>query len=776
MGGQLHNTPQWIFALAEFLRKSEQSQAVLWSEPKKEISVATIGVVDLLQLRNLLQDTINSVAKRYFPAGLTAPPPGFRVQRLPNQMLLEKEGLCTTSTTLWTWRRIPWPDPATAAGLKKDEQEDWRTLAVLATACGFFAGVGFTLSQLQPALQGLSAGMYLVAILLGGWNAAKEALPKIPRLQLDIHFLMLAVAGGACWIGAFAEAALLLFLFSASNALEHFALHRTRREIHALFSLSPRHARVIDKQTGEIREVPIETVRPGDLLQIRPGDVVPTDAEVLCGETECDESSLTGESTPVQKQSGDVLVSGSINLWGALEARCLRPAEESSLQKIIRLIRVAEHSRAPSQRLTERFGPPYTYSILVLTVAMFFVWWLIFKVPPLENLQLQDGTVVKSAFYRAMTLLVVASPCALVLSIPSAILAAIASGARRGILFRGGAAIEKISEVNVVALDKTGTLTTGDLHVSTVESFPPGKERDILLAAFSLEVLSSHPIARAIVKYAKEQGLQPYNVDDFRSLTGNGLSGKLKGIDCLVGRRELLLAGPLATWAHQLPLSPPDTTEVWVLYGEILGRILLKDTIRQQSRNVLRQMRALGLRTIMLTGDRRETAVSVAAQLGIDEVRSSLTPEDKLQVVRELTHQGNKVAMIGDGVNDAPCLAAAYVSVTMGARGSDVALEQSEVVLMHDRIENFLTAYHLSRRTRTIIAQNLFLSLGTILLMVSASLLGAVPISVGVLAHEGSTIIVCLNSLRLLQTSCEKQSKTSWAIFPRKKSAEGNVG
>ena len=750
------NSPGWIFALAEFLRKSEQSQAVIWSDPKKEISVATIGVVDVRQLRNLLQDTINNVARMYSPAASAGPPPGFRMQKLPGQMLLEKEGLCTTSTTIWTWRRIPWPDPAVAAGLKKDEQEDWRVLAALAGGCGLFALAGYVIGQFQLGPGWVSVVLYVVAMIFGGWDAARVALPKIPRFELDIHFLMLAVAVGASLIGAHAEAALLLFLFSTSGALENFALYRTRREINVLFSVAPRNARVIDKKSGDVREVPVENVRAGDLLLIRPGDVVPADAEVVGGDSATDESSLTGESTPVPKQPGDTLASGTINLWGALEARCLRPAAESSLQKIIRLIREAEHSRAPSQRLTDRFGPPYTYGILAVTIVMFFVWWLVFKVPPFENVASEDGTVIKSAFYRAMTLLVVASPCALVLSIPSAILAAIASGARRGILFRGGAAIEKISEVNVVALDKTGTLTTGDLHVSAVESFPPGGEENILRVAFSLEALSSHPIARAIVRHGKKRGFEPLAVEEFRSLSGNGVSAKVEGVACVVGRRELLLKGPLAAWADQLPPPPPDTSEVWVLHGEVLGRILLKDTIRQQSGPVLRRMRALGLRTIMLTGDRREAAASVAAELGIDEVRAALTPEEKLNAVRELTAQGNKVAMIGDGVNDAPCLAAAYVSVAMGARGSDAALEQSEVVLMHDRIENFLTAYHLGRSTRSIIAQNLFIALGTILLMVGASLFGIVPITIGVLAHEGSTVLVCLNSLRLLASGREK--------------------
>lgn len=376
---------------------------------------------------------------------------------------------------------------------------------------------------------------------------------------------------------------------------------------------------------------------------------------------------------------------------------------------------------------------------------MFLVWWLGFGLPAFENTE-----ETRSAFYRAMTLMVVASPCALVLSIPSAILAAIAWGARHGVLFRGGAAIEKLANVRVVALDKTGTLTTGELAVVGFESYPPGQEQQVLQLAYALESKSHHPIARAIVRHARAEGVKEIAVEDFQSITGQGLRGKIDGATLLLGRRELLESGPLAEWAKKLPVASAELSEVWVIARGLVGRILLKDQIRAESKDVLAQLKRKGLRSVMLTGDRRHTAEAVAKELGLDEVRAGLSPEDKVNAIQLLRSRGEKIAMVGDGVNDAPSLAAADVSVAMGARGSDAALEQAEVILMHDRIENFLAALRLSWRARAVIRQNLTLSLGVVIVMVIATAIGAVPLAVGVAAHEGSTLVVCLNSLRLL--------------------------
>ena len=733
----------WIPGLAAFLKEQAGVEAVLLDAKHKKISVATLGPIDQKQLEKALQQTLQSIEETIHSGALQAWPEGaqrFTVKHQEGQTLLEKPS-CYTAPSLYQWREISWPTLRHKESCAHDE--DWRVLAFLAGACGVAGLTGFILKTFAIGPEWLSVSFFMAALTFGGWDAAKDVVHKLPKGKFDIHFLMLAVAIGASVIGAWEEGALLLFLFSFSEALEHFALHRTRKSIDSLFKVAPKNATLL--QNGEEVIVSIETVKRGDTLVIKPGDLFPVDAEVLSGKTAADESNLTGESTPVNKSKGDLLYSGTLNLWGAIEVKVLHPASESSLQKIIRLIQEAQHLKAPSQRFTDRFGTSYTFLILGVTTLMFFVWWLGLGLNPFLNTEKEV-----SAFYRAMTLLVVASPCALALSIPSAILAAIAWGAQRGVLFRGGAAIEKLSEVDVVALDKTGTLTTGDLEVERVESFPPGNEEAVTRLAYSLERKANHPLARAIVLYAKKQGLQPESVEHFQSLTGQGVQGKMGEALCVLGRRELLEIGPLAEWIQKVPELDEEYSEVWVVYEGLLGRILLKDKIREQSRPVLDALDKLGVHTVMLTGDRRHAAQSVGEALGIKEVCFGLKPEDKVAVIKAYTEQGKKVAMVGDGVNDAPSLAAAFVSVVMGARGSDAALEQSELVLMEDRIENFLSAFYLSKRACRIIRQNLVISLGTIIIMVGSSIAGWVPLSLGVFAHEGSTALVCLNSLRLL--------------------------
>jgi Zn2+/Cd2+-exporting ATPase len=348
----------------------------------------------------------------------------------------------------------------------------------------------------------------------------------------------------------------------------------------------------------------------------------------------------------------------------------------------------------------------------------------------------------------------VASPCALVLSIPSAVLAAIAIGARRGILFRGGAAVEKLAEIEVVAMDKTGTLTTGELRVESIESFPHGQEREVAQLAYSLERLSTHPLARAITRHGKAQRIEALPVEKFESVTGHGLRADLGGKPVWLGRREWIVQSTEAEGDRfdGLPVSTPGfgSSEIWLAHGGVLGRITLRDDVRPQARGVVDDLRARGLHTVVLTGDRREAAEHLRSQLAVDDVRSELKPDQKVAALREFIEKRQRVAMIGDGVNDAPSLAAADIGVAMGARGSDAALEQAEVILMHDRLESFLTAFQISRRARAIIRQNLVISLGTVAVLVICAILGKIPLTIGVVGHEGSTVIVVLNSLRLL--------------------------
>jgi Cd2+/Zn2+-exporting ATPase len=376
---------------------------------------------------------------------------------------------------------------------------------------------------------------------------------------------------------------------------------------------------------------------------------------------------------------------------------------------------------------------------------MFFVWWLGFGQPPFARKG--EG---HSAFYHAMTLLVVASPCALVLSIPSAVLAAIAWSARHGILFRGGAAVEKLAAVTTVALDKTGTLTTGELRVEKVESFPAGREEEVARLAYSMERLSSHPLARAITRYGKQQALTSLELEAFESITGQGLRARYSGAPCLLGKHEWLASSSNGKQFPQASGTTAGLSEIWLYCDDLIGRIILRDDVRPQARQVIDELRDEGLQTLVLTGDHKRAAENLRTELHLDDVRAELSPEQKLSEIATLTRQGRRVAMVGDGVNDAPSLAAAHIGVAMGARGSDTALEQADVVLMHDRLENFLAAFRLSQRARRIIRQNLVISLGTVVVLVTFAILGRIPLTVGVVGHEGSTVVVVMNSLRLL--------------------------
>jgi Cd2+/Zn2+-exporting ATPase len=738
-------TPEWVADLARFLSEAAGVEAVRFDPEARRVAVATLGQVDEAAIEQRLRAALAAIEER-IDGAKTAPaaaaPAGFVLAREAGGAAVLAKESCVTAPRFWKWREFAWPEPEPSR--EEVEVEDWRTLAALAAVCGVAGLSAWAVERFEWGGPGVVRGLYLVALVAGGWDAAIDTVAKLRRRQIDIHFLMLSVAVGAMAIGAWGEAALLLFLFSASGAMEAFALMRTHRAVESLLKAAPKQALRVEPD-GTEREVPVEMIAPGDVLRVKPGAVFSADAVVVRGDTACDESNLTGEARPVEKQPGEPVFSGTLNLWGAVDVRVVRRPAESTLQRVIRLIRTAQKLRAPSERFTDRFGAGYTYAVLGAVTVMFFVWWQGLGLPAFA---VEEGT--RSAFYRAMTLLVVASPCALVLSIPSAILAAIAWGARHGVLFRGGAAIEKLAEVDLVALDKTGTLTTGELEVTSVESFPSGREDEVLALAVALESHSEHPLARAIVRQGQRQGVQPAPVAEFRAMVGRGVRGRTGGAAVVLGRRELLLEGPLAEWAGRLPPAPPEFSEVWVIGPDLLGRLLLRDEVRAESAAVLARLKALGVRTAMLTGDRRQAAEQVARTIGLDEVRAGLSPEEKVAAVVGWRREGHKVAMVGDGVNDAPSLAAAYVSVAMGARGSDAALEQAEVILMHDRIEKFLSALWLSHRARRIIRQNLFVALGTVVVMAAGALLGLVPLPVGVLAHEGSTVLVCLNSLRLL--------------------------
>ncbi len=593
---------------------------------------------------------------------------------------------------------------------------------------------------------------YAAAYGCGSWDLAQVVLEDFREFRFNTEFLMLLVAIGAAGLGAWGEGSLLLVLFSSSRAMEVYAAGRTRREIDALLKGAPKTARQLQSGSAGAddveTEVPVEALQPGQRLRVTAGEQVPVDIEIVRGQSACDESTLTGESEPVSKSPGDTALAGTLNLWGVIEGRVLRVAGDSALQRIIRLIHEAQKQKAPTQRFTDRFGTRYTAGVMVACVAVFLVAWLGFDAPPLVS---KPGSA--SAVYRAMTLLVVLSPCALVLSVPSAILSAIAHGARRGVLFRGGAAVERLAEVRVVAMDKTGTLTEGALRVVAIE-LVHGDEESLLAAAGSLARLSNHPISRAISREASRRGLVMTDPGPTETIAGQGIRTASEGrpeTGVALGNRHLLEGRLTVDQIGALPAPPETANETWLVGPGLLGRFLLRDTLRAESRGLVDQLRAAGLKTVMLTGDRSGPAERMAREAGVDEVRSGLKPDEKVAVVQELRRAGACVAMIGDGVNDAPVLAMADVGLAMGARGSDAALEQADVVLMNDRLELFVFARDLSLRARSIIRQNLVLSLGTMACMAVATLvLPGLPLWIGVAAHEGSTVVVVMNSLRLL--------------------------
>jgi Zn2+/Cd2+-exporting ATPase len=627
--------------------------------------------------------------------------------------------------------------PVTLAERSKEREEvlrptpDYQRMFVLVVICGLGTLAGFFLERMAPLL---AVALFLGAYLSGGWFASIQLAGEVRRGILDINLLMIVVAIGAAGVGAWAEGGTLLFLFSLSNALERFANYRTEQTISSLLKSAPETA--CRREDGAWVEVSTDSLGVGDELLVKPGDLFPVDAELLEGVTSADESALTGEALPVSKRPGDSVSGGTVNLEGRAVIRVRRLPSESAVQRIIDLIERAREQKAPAQRFTDVFTRYYTVIVLLGSVA--FLAWLLFWL----------GEPFARAIYRMMTLLVVASPCALVLSIPSAILVAIASGARQGILFRGGVAVESLAGVNHFAFDKTGTLTTGQLQVAQIEAHGPIPGEEVLAAAAAVAQSSTHPLSRAVVEEAKRLDLKWSEAGGVTNIPGFGVEAMVGGQLVIMGSRRLMTKRGFDVSAFE---SKGAEAEVWVAREKLLGVIRLRDRLRAATPAVIAALLKDGSSVALISGDRAEAAVVVAREAGIEEVHSGLTPNEKLEWIHRWRQSGKTVAMVGDGINDAPSLIAADVGLGMGARGSDAALAQADVILMHDRIENVPTALHLSRRARRIIRQNLIVSLGTVALLVACALAQKIRLSIGVVGHEGSTVVVVLNGLRLLR-------------------------
>jgi Zn2+/Cd2+-exporting ATPase len=595
------------------------------------------------------------------------------------------------------------------------------------------------------------------AYLVGGIPIARDAWDELRRGRLSIDFLMGAAALGAAAVGEPFEGAVLLFLFSLSNALEARALGKTRRAVEALVELRPAEALLLGPDGAEVGRVPVESLEPGQRVRVRPGERIPADGRVLDGAGEVDQSAITGESVPVRKGEGDSVFAATILSGGALTLEVTHRADETLLARIIRLVEEARENRAPAQHFIDRFAHPYTLAVVAGTL----LYWI---VPPF----LLDWSWTES-FYRAMTLLVVASPCALIISTPAAILSGIANGARNGILFKGGAVLDRAGAIDTLAFDKTGTLTEGRprlLDRIALDSFgdasqagaPPDldPEASLLRIAASLERDSEHHLAKAILAAASEGGIEPPPVEDFRALPGEGVTGRVEGVDTWVGneilaeRRGHRVPPLLRGWIAENTSRGRSVVYVGTERG-ILGAMAFGDRLKPDAAAAIRHLKYEGVKWItILSGDHPDAVRAVAAELGADEVRAGLLPHEKVEAVEALEARSRGVAMVGDGVNDAPAMAAASLGIAMGAAGTDVAIETADVVLMGHEVAKVDYVLHLGKRARRVVRQNVYFSVGWMLILVVIAATVGIPLTLAVVAHEGSTLLVALNGLRLL--------------------------
>jgi Cd2+/Zn2+-exporting ATPase len=631
-----------------------------------------------------------------------------------------------------------------------------------AIAAGVLLLIGFVIHVLMK--QPWTEGFIWASLALGMVYGVRAAWGALRGGKFDIDVLMVVGAGLAAAIGHPEEGALLLFLFTLAGALEELAMQRTLREVNALHKLMPKGAMVL--RGGEWIEASAESLVVDEQVRIRPGEAVPVDCVVTVGSSTIDQSAITGESMPRDVTVNDELFAGTINADNALEARVLRPASESGVQKILRLVTQAQEQRESTQQLIDKISQPYSIGVMVVSLLVMLVWWLVFKVPLLGSRE-QPGAV-----YVAITLLIVASPCALIIATPTATLAAIARAARGGVLFKGGQALTRLASVGAICFDKTGTLTFGRPHLYEVHPVAWSDGDELLALAAGLERDSTHPIAQAILEAAKQRGMTPTVLESVDHVIAKGLEGTHKGMKIRLGRysfaeefipvcfrnrtRDVLAKiqgrGHIAVVVARHQIDNPEIGEAAVL--------IMADAVRPGAAEMVPALHALGVKPLrMLTGDNKATAQRVAEGLKLDGFDADLLPADKLRIVGEMADAAHArkrtVAVIGDGVNDAPALARADVGMAIGTIGTAAALESADVVLLSDSLHTVPWAIKLARRARQTIVANLILALSIIVIMGITTLIASrtahpVPLSIGVLAHEGGTVLVVLNSLRLL--------------------------
>ncbi|MHA3795594.1 heavy metal translocating P-type ATPase [Sphingomonas sp. YL-JM2C] len=632
---------------------------------------------------------------------------------------------------------------------------------IFALLCGALLATGFGIEKLvSGAPVWLPTAFYVGAYGFGGFFTLREAIDNVRLKKFEIDTLMLVAAAGAAALGAWAEGALLLFLFSMGHALEHYAMGRAKRAIEALAELAPRTA-IVRRSDGGTSEVPVEELKVGDIIVVKPDERVAADGFVVKGTSAINQAPVTGESMPVDKRAVEDaeaarrapdridatsrVFAGTINGSGLIEIEVTRLSSESTLAKVVQMVGEAETQKSPTQRFTDRFEKVFVPAVLALSFSLLFAWVVI-------------DEPFRASFYRAMAVLVAASPCALAIATPSAVLSGVARAARGGVLVKGGAPLELLGSLDAIAFDKTGTLTKGEPRIQQIVPAPGVDKAELMALAVAVEALSDHPLAQAIARDGREhvgEAVLP-EASNLKSMTGRGVSALVGEDEVLIGKAEMFGQGGIAP-----PLSQPMIDAIEQLrqggYTSMIvrrdqkdmGAIGLMDTPREAAQSTLDRLRALGIhRMIMISGDNQRVADAVAKQVGLDEAWGDLMPEDKVEAIKKLRAK-TKVAMVGDGVNDAPAMATATVGIAMGAAGSDVALETADVALMADDLAHLPFAVGLSRHTRGIIRQNVFVSLGVVALLVPATIFG-LGIGPAVAMHEGSTLLVVFNALRLL--------------------------
>lgn len=582
--------------------------------------------------------------------------------------------------------------------------------------------------------------LYLIAFCVGGFAKAKEGIEEtIEDRKLNVELLMVLAAIGSAAIGYWTEGAILIFIFAVSGALETYAMNKSHREISALMNLQPEEAWLV-RGGFEPMKVSVSTLQIGDHLLIKPGERIPADGVIFKGQSSIDESAISGEPLPVLKNEGDEVFAGTVNLNGAITMEMTKANSETLFQKIIQLVQSAQSEKSPSQQFIEKFEGTYVkFVLLAVAIMMFLPHFLL-------------GWDWTTTFYRAMVLLVVASPCALVASIMPATLAAISNGAKNGVLFKGGLHLEHLSVLRALAVDKTGTLTQGKPEVTDFIVRDGEDHAKALAILAGIESQSNHPLAQAITSYAKAQGINALPQATIEDIPGWGMKGTIQNKEYQVGKPEFVdaqLANDFANGAVT-KLAAEGKTVIFIRdeHG-IVALAALKDTVRSEAKKAVNLLKELGIQVVMLTGDNEKTAKVIAQEAGVTEYVAECLPETKVTEMKRLLTQHQFVGMVGDGINDAPALATATTGIAMG-EGTDVALETADVVLMKNDLSKIAYAVRLSRKMQRIIKQNIFFSIGVIVLLIASNFLQVVDLPLGVIGHEGSTILVILNGLRML--------------------------